>query len=147
MLPEWSGDYIGLPYRWGARGPEAFDCWGLVEGVMRTRFAVDLPSLRSPDAEDDFAGMARVANEQAGGFVRLFGREHWRDALVWPSPAERPGDIVLMRRGAFPCHVGVVVASDWMIHCQAGIGVAGAQLRHGAEARNILALYRHPDLI
>lgn len=147
MLPPWCAAYIGRPYLWGARGPDAFDCWGLIEDVLRTRFAIELPSLHSPAVEDDYASMATIARDQAGGFVRLFGRDHWRDALIWPCPGEQAGDIVLMRRGAFPCHVGVVVAPDWMIHSQSGIGVAGAPLRNGPEARTILALYRHPDLI
>ena len=32
--------YIGKPYKYGARGPDAFDCWGL---VLALRAALGLP--------------------------------------------------------------------------------------------------------
>lgn len=35
--------YIGKPYQIGGRGPEDFDCWGLLWWVYRDEFRIDLP--------------------------------------------------------------------------------------------------------
>lgn len=151
MLPGWCAPLIGRPYRLGGRGPESWDCWGLVLEVLRTRFAVTVPDYGAdtPDDSTDFPGMARLAMAGAGdGWHRLLSRPNLRAPLSWPSSGpEQPGDVVLMRRGLYPCHVGIVVAADWMIHAQEGIGTAAERLRHGAERNNILSLYRHPELI
>lgn len=41
-------DYIGIPYRDGARGPDAYDCYGLVRHLMALR-GIDIPDYRSPE--------------------------------------------------------------------------------------------------
>ena len=35
--------FIGLPYREGARGPDAFDCYGIVAAVLQAARGVSLP--------------------------------------------------------------------------------------------------------
>lgn len=150
-LPGWCARFIGRPYRLGGRGPAAWDCWGLVLAVLRDHFGLPVPDYGAdtPDDSADHAAMARLALAGAGdGWHRLLSRSDLRTALSWPpSGPEQPGDVVLMRRGLYPCHVGIVVAADWMIHAQDGIGTAAERLRHGAERNNILSLYRHPELI
>lgn len=40
MTPD---DFVGLPFRVGARGPDAFDCYGIVAEVLRRARGVALP--------------------------------------------------------------------------------------------------------
>lgn len=42
-------ELIGIPYRDGARGPEAYDCYGLVLHLYRELLGIDLPDYTSPD--------------------------------------------------------------------------------------------------
>ncbi len=41
----WATHYIGLPWHAGARGPEAFDCWGLFLAIQRDHFGRELPEI------------------------------------------------------------------------------------------------------
>ena len=41
----WATHYIGRPWHAGARGPEAFDCWGLFLAIQRGHFGRDLPEI------------------------------------------------------------------------------------------------------
>lgn len=49
MNPRWDGylDLVGLPFRDGASGPDAFDCWGLAREV---RIRAGLPCVDVPEA-------------------------------------------------------------------------------------------------
>lgn len=70
----------GDPYRWGADGPYAFDCSGLVYYVYRTRLHRSIP---------------RTANDQ-------------RLASIWLSKSQmRPGDLVFFMSGGRAYHVGI----------------------------------------
>jgi hypothetical protein len=44
-------DLIGKPYKTGARGPDAFDCWGLVIEAAR-RAGIELPDIDVPQDND-----------------------------------------------------------------------------------------------
>jgi len=43
MSEHWAVKYIGKPYRVGASGPDAYDCWGLVRKVYEDEFRIFLP--------------------------------------------------------------------------------------------------------
>jgi len=47
----WAAEFIGRPWHAGARGPDAFDCWGLFLAIQREHFGRDLPEI-SVDAND-----------------------------------------------------------------------------------------------
>jgi cell wall-associated NlpC family hydrolase len=87
---------IGKPYRAGAGGPDAFDCYGLARHVMRELYAVALPDRIAPAA------------------IR---RSAWRRVAF---PAD--GAIVLMGAGPTPKHIGVYLG-DGVLHALEGAGV------------------------
>lgn len=86
-------DLIGKPYAHGARGPAAFDCWGLCAEVYR-RGGVELP---------DYS-VAHLTHEQTTALIH----GHARDHADWiPAPeswcfvfARRSGHMGLYWRGA-----------------------------------------------
>lgn len=42
ILPDWAGQWIGLPYQDKGRGP-AYDCWGLVRAALSDAAGITLP--------------------------------------------------------------------------------------------------------
>jgi len=45
MRTHWSVKYIGKRHVIGGRGPEEFDCWGLLYWIYLYEFGIDLPEL------------------------------------------------------------------------------------------------------
>jgi cell wall-associated NlpC family hydrolase len=99
--------YINLPWVGGARGPDSFDCWGLLSWVQREHFGVFLPE-RSTDA----AAMRAIYHDELDA-----GR--WR---IIQRPFHGCG--VLLRAGDRP-HVGVYLRLDGggVLHAMEGVGV------------------------
>jgi cell wall-associated NlpC family hydrolase len=66
--------YLGRPYRWGAAGPDAFDCSGLVTYVLHHDLGLSLPS---------------NAHTTTTGFLS------WSGATTLPSSQIQPGDLIV----------------------------------------------------
>jgi cell wall-associated NlpC family hydrolase len=94
----------GKPYRWGAEGPDAFDCSGLTWGAWQAA-GVTIP---------------RTAAGQLGGLPRV------RDQL-------RPGDLLIYRTdGPSRRHVAIVVGRGRMVEALGrGIPVRSTSIRGG----------------
>jgi cell wall-associated NlpC family hydrolase len=94
----------GKPYRWGAQGPDAFDCSGLTWAAWRA------------------AGVAipRTAAGQLAGLPRVGGRL-------------RPGDLVIYRsNGPSRRHVAIVIGGGRMVEALGhGVPVRQVRLRDG----------------
>lgn len=101
-------DYVGIPYRDGGCSRDGADCWGLAVLVFAERFGIQLPA--HPD------GYARPENAEARAAIAELSESIRRD-LFEPVLAggERPGDVVLIRIGGAPCHVGLVVSPGLML--------------------------------
>lgn len=97
-------DLIGKAWEKNGRGPETYDCYGLVEEVER-RFGHTW--IRLEDCEKD-------------GYVFCDCFSQWQKTVrikEIPSPLF-PADIVLMRtRGATANHCGVYMGQGQVIHC------------------------------
>ena len=114
---------LATPYRRGARGPDAYDCWGLVLAVLGAR-----PELARYTLEDRDAIDAHLCRELAAGA--------WRAA--WP-PAE--GDLVLMGTRERLRHAGVATAAG-ILHTTPRTGVVIDSLGHLAQLYARLEAYR-----
>jgi cell wall-associated NlpC family hydrolase len=96
-------DLVGRPFALGGRGPDAFDCWGLVL-ELRRRLALPEPP--------DFASVYDVQARRV-----LFHEER---PTGWVRCEPRHGAVVLAERDA---HAGVFVAGR-IVHASAATGVA-----------------------
>ena len=119
----WASAWLGLVWRAGARGPDAYDCWGMFLAVQRANFGRDLPEIPV-----DALNLRTVIQT----FRDHPQRQHWSRV---DSPQE--GDAVLMRQSRYPVHVGVWLAADGggVLHCVQGNGVVfqstAALAQHG----------------
>jgi len=98
--------YIGLPWRLGARGPDAYDCWGLLRHCRAVYFADSIPDVELGDQ-----ARALYAHKMRSG--------QWR---IVSTPEH--GDGVLLRHGNDP-HVGLYLDLDGggVLHALEGCGV------------------------
>lgn len=96
-MTHWAEHYLGATYEDGARGPDRFDCWGLVRDA-RARFCGCrlLPS------------WGHVRNTQPAEFTRAYAAE---SAAMEECEPEQ-GAIAVCFRGRIAHHVALVVDAD-----------------------------------
>lgn len=105
-VPEWVSPYVGRPFESRARGPAAFDCWGLCRAVYATRYGIELPIWDDYSASDDRPAVGAVVARER----RLFD----------PVTEPREGDLVLFRVAGHLSHVGVFLGWPWFLHARRG---------------------------
>jgi cell wall-associated NlpC family hydrolase len=94
----------GKPYRWGAQGPDAFDCSGLTWAAWRAAGVV----------------IPRTATGQLASLPRVHGRLRPGDLVIYPS------------RGPSGRHVAMVVGRGRMVEALGrGIPVRSTTIRSG----------------
>ena len=120
MTPETVNALIGLPYRLGAIGPDAYDCYGLTRHIQSVGWARDLPDVSVPDVDD-----RRI-------FVALV-RQHIGDHRWHQVDRPRHGSVVTMARHDNALHVGTYLALD-------GGGVLHALEKPGVQFDPIFCL-------
>lgn len=116
-------DLIGKPWLRGARGPEAYDCLGLVLEVAR-RLGRPLPAYVSDAAE--LHRQLAEGGAALGGLPEIDGPE--------------PGAVALLR--GLPAHLGIMLDRYWMLHSVEGIGCLRERIASPTLARRIAGFYR-----
>ncbi len=111
-MTHWAEAYIGKPWVKGTSGPDSYDCWGLVQSIYASRYAITLPRV---DLE------TYSPREVATVLACHSERARWRHV---ESPQE--GDAVLMSHARDPSHVGLwidVSPLGGVLHSVRGAGV------------------------
>lgn len=90
-------DLIGTPFKIGGRGPDFYDCYGLVM-EMAKRNGQTLP---------DVASNTNQAINAAAMGAHL---------PMWRQVQKAPQTVVLFRIGRLASHVGYMINQDQMIH-------------------------------
>ena len=133
-LPDWTGTYIGLPFKEGGRHRDGLDCYGLLRLVINERFAGAVP---------EYEGIAYRPGEDRGLLAALMDER----IRLWRPIAkgdEQPGDGVLLRVMGRPIHVGVVVAPGFMLHVEQNCDSVLERFTAGSRwERRVLGFYRH----
>lgn len=91
-------DLIGSPFEYGGRGPEIFDCWGLLMLMHRRNFGWEIPDYASPSKVPQIAEAMK------------------RDMALWRSSESRPGASILFRIFGLGAHVGFQIDAFRFIH-------------------------------
>lgn len=98
-------DLVGMPFRRGGRGPDEYDCFGLLVELYRRR-GIEVAPRDTPRGEAD----------QASLISATLGAE-WR-RIECPQP----GCGLLFRDTGLAPHVGVHLGGDRFIHATARLG-------------------------
>jgi probable lipoprotein NlpC len=98
-MPPWVEKYIGIPYSFGA-----LDCWGLVCLVLREEFHKELPSFEHVDKNKN--NLPDFVNEclPLAPVVKI------------PFDERAMGDIILLNILGRPCHTGIIINNNMMLH-------------------------------
>jgi cell wall-associated NlpC family hydrolase len=106
-----TSDFLGKAYQSGGRGPEVYDCWGLVMAAMK-QTGTDLPDYGvNPDDTNAVAVLAAI--EKYSSAWEQYPPDYVQAAtipagLVVAFQLKRPGDIT---------HAGVTLGHGNFIHC------------------------------
>lgn len=121
-------DLIGTPYKLGGRGPETFDCYGLLMELMQ-RDGFTIPDYRTPpDAESESA----EAKQRLAAISGLMSQE----LRLWQETKPHRGAALLFSIRGYGAHCGYLIAPDWFLHTWEGTGsVAKERLSAGWKNR------------
>ena len=104
-------DLIGIPFAWKGRGPDLFDCYGLIEKVEDRNGRI-VPDYDSPTVMDQ----VHTCIEQ--------------NKTMWQPCEVGPGAVVVLRCGWHHSHVGIVLPFDRLLHTwERSGGVTREELR------------------
>ncbi|MCE8042428.1 hypothetical protein HOP60_09710 [Halomonas daqingensis] len=110
MTPlEFAAGAIGTPFRPHGRGPDYYDCYGLVAKAYREVLGLELPDYVSEYPR--FKDHDRLSEVVAGACV------HDWQAVDDPQPM----DAVVIYRGGRPMHIGLYLGDGQVLHIEHGI--------------------------
>lgn len=113
FIPEYL-DLLGLPYARGARGPEAYDCYGLIKEIFR-RAGNDVPDFDCPGSLEEIESL--IADKS----------RKWRRV-----PIGTVGALITFRVEGYGSHVGYMLGADRFIHAWESTGVTTERLTAGS---------------
>lgn len=115
-------DLIGIPYETGGRGPNCYDCYGLIKHILN-KDGIEIPDYLSPD--------------DAKKVVAIFHSE----LRLWEETELAHGSILLFRvPGNF--HVGYFLEDDQFIHTWKDSG--GVVIERLSEwKRRLVGIYKY----
>lgn len=131
----WTAPYIGFEWREYGRGPDAFDCWGLMRLVYACELSIDVPCLAGAYADPaERAEVDRLRREEPSLSV-------WRDVA---SSELRAFDVLLF--GGAHLHVGVAIDRTRMLHIDRGRTSEIVRLDRGRWRLERATVARHRDM-
>ena len=121
-MAEWT-DLIGKPFKYHGKGPDAYDCYGLLQELYR-RDGVKLPNVES------------VADQALQANLFAHGVQSWQECEKFPGAA------VLIRIGRYVSHVGYVSGTTHVIHTTKATGGVVREPLENLKHR-IVGFYRY----
>ncbi len=135
-LPDWASNYIGLDFESKGRGPDKFDCWGLVMSIYYKQFNIILPSYIDKYTD--------AGNEKDLGKLILSEKSNWIEVALG---FEVLGDVIVLRMKREPMHVGLILARYSFIHVHSGIGSVVQRYDGVVWENRVIGIYRHVRMI
>lgn len=132
-MTDWIAPYIGKPFEAFGRGPDAFDCWGIVRAVFADRLGIELP----PHDEIGPQNHRAVAQAMQQGVAT--------GPWIAVDPP-RAFDVMVARRdphSRYPGHVGVMIDPWRVLHVWESRDVHVSRINEPALKGLILGFYRH----
>ncbi len=114
----WSTSHLGKKWVSGARGPDTFDCWGLLRWNYKTRLGIELPEFPGVEAKDQETVSEMIREHTCVG---PFAQEWHR--------LSKPVDMCAVAMGQ----------SDLLTHCGTWLATDGGLVLHTTEQTNVIA--------
>lgn len=133
-------DLIGVPFEYGGRGPDLYDCYGLLMELHRRQGKI-IPDYRSTSDSQVVAETMRASIENKVWIAKWL-KESAADKP--PFSLMQPGDVLLLKIKGLPCHVGMVVEPDKFVHTWEGVGSVLTE-RISLWRQRILGIYKFND--
>lgn len=111
-VPEYL-DLLGMPYERGARGPDSYDCYGLVK-EMFDRAGNPVPDFDAPGTLEEIEALISDKSRK------------WRRV-----PIGTVGALLTFRVEGYGAHVGFMLPNDRFIHAWEATGVTTERLTGG----------------
>ena len=128
----WTRKYVGKAFKDFGRGPQEYDCWGLVWDIYRKELGIDLPHYS--------------VSPQASGIADTTIRDAVKSADWEESKEAQEFDIVIMalnwEKPEQNNHVGIYLGSGACIHCAQESGVAIVNLSAPLWNNRIRGFYK-----
>jgi cell wall-associated NlpC family hydrolase len=121
-------DLIGKPFRDGGRGPEAYDCWGLVKEVFR-RHGIEVKDYWI-SCRDSMA-INQAFQDDVRNWVRVSKDQLQPPALV----------VIKFNQPVYCNHTGVYIGAGRFIHAREKVGVCIEPVEHPVWKRTIEGFY------
>lgn len=115
-------DLIGKPFAIGARGPDKFDCYGLV-GELYKRLGMMIPEVRSPEEQERMS------------------KQLFDTSQLWTPCEVGMGSVLTFRIGRYVSHVGMIVSPTQFVHVWEGARLGVAVERISEWERRIVGSY------
>lgn len=111
-------DLLDKHYKLGGRGPDYYDCYGLVKEMYR-RYGKEIPEYYS---SPDFAEIAKKVNLEANKantrWHKITKEESTRVIRnAFGNIYIKPHCLIVLRMGRFGCHIGFILNELQFIHC------------------------------
>jgi cell wall-associated NlpC family hydrolase len=133
----WVMDHLGKPWVAGARGPNAFDCWGWLVWCYRQHHGIDLPVWAGVDPKDKRRVSGIMLDSTASG----------SDWIATTAPVDFCA--VAMSQSKIIHHVGLYLAIDRgvVVHACDGKGLIAQPVHQlPASGWRTIQFYRHRAL-
>lgn len=131
----WSNGFIGLPHAELGRSRLGVDCWGLAQLAFAEVAGIELPSYA-----DAYACWQEKA-EINSLIIAAKGSPFWRS--IDAEEVAQGLDLVVLRRGTFDAHVGVVVRPGLMLHVLEQRPTCLERFDSGMWASRVTGVWRH----
>jgi cell wall-associated NlpC family hydrolase len=119
-------DLIGTPFEENGRGPDTYDCWGLLMVMHRRNFGREIPDYKHPGSA------AKIAEAMS------------RDMHLWRRVERGPGASILFKVFGLGSHVGFQIDPYRFIHTwEKSGGVLIERLSFGDWDRRIIGFYEY----
>lgn len=130
-MTEWVNHYLAAPYVDGARGPDSYDCWGLVREVRHRHCGKSL-----------LPSWGHVRHDHAREFTRAYKQEAAQLRACLPEH----GAIASAFKGRICHHVAVIVGLAGQLYALEMTSVTGARIMRISDfERQYLKVDYHND--
>jgi cell wall-associated NlpC family hydrolase len=100
---------VGLPFKEKGRGPDGYDCWGIVREILDKEFGIT----GLPDYVGSYTSVGDKRSVSAAVTAGL--AEGWQRV-----DKANDGTLVILRLAGRPWHCAIAVNSEWMLHVVEG---------------------------